>query len=324
MRDLDAYPEPGSATALVEEEIIAMSVLNFERMPMLDLIFERFVLSLAKAFRSFTSAPTETELADLHYTVYDQAMLSLGEPCLIAIAEIAPWGAPVAVAMDSAFLYSALEVIMGGRASGAEKTARGFTRIETRIAERLCDLALKDLAASFAQVADISFAIRRMEGTAQLATITRPTAPCVRADFAVSFGGPPGTLSVILPHASLEPIRAPLTKVFYGDRLGGDSEWRGHLSSRIHDSSMPVTAVLTEIQRPLAEVLGWAPGQVIDLGVTETAEAVLVCAGTAIARGPSGQRDTGATAIRVTEVLGSVEAIAALLGTPSCNPKGPR
>ena len=300
---------PLSPTALVEEEIIAMSVLNFERMPMLDLIFERFELSLAKAFRSFTSAPTDVELSRLSYTTYDHAMLDLGDRCIIGIAEVLPWHGPIAVPMEAGFLYSALEVIMGGKASGGDKLARGFTRIETRIAHRLCDLTLTDLAASFAQVTDVSFEIKRMEATAQLATITQPSSPCVKADFSVSFGGRSGVLSIILPHASLEPIRENLTKVFYGDRLGGNAEWRDHLSDRITRSSLTVTAVLQQVRVPLSEVLDWAPGQTIDLRTTEDQDATLICAGVPIAKGPTGHCANGAVAVRVTEDLGAVSAL---------------
>lgn len=318
----DSYDQSAqTSTAMVEEEIIAMSVLNFERMPMLDLIFERFELSLAKAFRSFTSAPTEAELIDIHYTTYDHAMLAVNEPCMIGIAEILPWHGPIAVAMDRAFLYSALEVIMGGTATGStDKPSRGFTRIETRIAHRLCDLALSNLAGSFAQVADVSFEITRLEGTVQLATIAQPTSPCVKADFLISFGGTAGQMSLILPHGAVEPIRDQLTKVFYGDRLGGDTEWRGHLTDRISGSRLPVTAVLSEMCVPLSEILAWQPGQLIDLLITEDQGATLVCADVPFARGTTGHSKNGALAIRITEDLGTVGSIAPMLGLSSSDP----
>lgn len=304
----------------LEEDIIAMSVHNFERMPMLDLIFERFELSLAKAFRSFTSAPTEAELLDVHYTTYGHAMLEVSDPCMIGIADVMPWQGPVAMAMDAGFLYAALEVIMGGTATGTpEKASRGFTRIETRIANRLCDLAFEDLAASFAQVADLSFEIKRMEATAQLATITQPGSACVKADFRIVFGKASGTMSLILPQGSLTPIRDQLTKVFYGEKLGGDTEWRGHLMEQIAQSHLSVTAVLSEVRLPLAEIMQWRPGQVIDLMTVEDDGATLTCVGVPIARGPTGHCANGAVAVRVTEDLGTLAAIGPMLTQTTLN-----
>lgn len=309
-------PEAGlGGTAAIEEKIIEMATLNFERMPMLDVIFERFNLSLASALRSFAAASTEVELSELRYTTYGDAMEDLVGPCMVGIADAKPWDGPLAVAMDSHFLYSALEVLMGGHSTGKiDKPRRGFTRIESRIAERLCNLALAELSSAFAQVVDVTFEISRMEGNPQLATITQPFSHCVKADFVVTFENHSGLLSVVLPHATVEPARARLTKVFFGEKLGGDTQWRGHLTDRIQSSTVPLKAVLTEIEVPILDVLGWAPGTEIDLWIDDDHEATVLCADVPVFRGPVGRRHNGTLAIRVTEDLNARGQIAAALG----------
>ncbi|MEI4485510.1 FliM/FliN family flagellar motor switch protein [Frigidibacter sp. MR17.14] len=288
----------------IEEQIIAQSMTNFERLPMLDVIFERFGLAFAAALKSFTSTVADVELSKLISTTYAGALRELPENCLLAIAREQGWDASFAVGMDGDFLYAALDLMLGGRGGPtAPKTTRGFTAIERRIGQTLAELMLRELASSFRQVAEVQFEVERMEGSVQLASISKPISPCVLANFRVKLGDTQGRISILLPHLAVEPIRPLLAKVFFGDRLGADQGWRDHLQERITQSNVKLTAVLHEVEVPLADVLGWTIGSTLDLHVGLDHEATVFCSGEPVFRGATGRRQNGAVALRITKDL---------------------
>ncbi len=295
----------GKASAMtVEEEIIHMSMHSHEPLPMLEVIAERVVLSLAGSLKSFTAAVVDVTLAEFEYTAFQRAAQVLPRNGLLAVCQADPWDDTLILSMDSRFLFAALELMFGGRPSTAlPKAERGFTSIEKRVARRLFELMLEDLRGGFRQVGEVSFAVERIESNPQFATITQPNAPCVRMLMDVAFEGGSGQLSVIVPYGTLDPIRPSLTKVFYGERLGGDDTWRRHLSERIEGSSVTLTAVLHERRFPMREVLDWKPGDTIDLHVEADHQATVHCAGMSMFRGAMGQRKNGVTAVRITQEL---------------------
>ncbi|MEI4472007.1 flagellar motor switch protein FliM [Frigidibacter sp. MR17.24] len=288
----------------IEEQIIAMSMTNFERLPMLDVIFERFALAYAAALKSFTATVADVEMTKLISTTYAGALRELPENCLLAIAHEESWDGAFAVGMDGDFLYSALEIMLGGHGNTpTAKTSRGFTAIERRIGQTLAELMLRELGSSFRQVAEVVFSVERMEGSPQLASISKPISPCVLASFNVRLGDTHGRLSILLPHHAVEPIRPLLAKVFFGDRLGADQGWRDHIQERISQSSVKLTSVLHEIEVPLTEVLGWKAGTTIDLHVGLDHEATVFCSGEPVFRGATGRRQNGSVALRITKDL---------------------
>lgn len=290
------------------EQIIAMSVLNCEQLPMLDIIFERFVLSLSSALRAATSANVSVQLEEVSYTAYGNAMNRLPPSCLIGIASADPWGGSLAIAIDDTFLFAALEVMLGGQPSGKAAPHRtSFTGIEQSFGKSLCRSALHELASSFAQVSPVAFSVSRMEINAQLATIAQPISPSVLAIFRVNFGEEEGRLAIVIPHSTLEPIRSSLIQVFFGEKFGGDDNWRNHMRQQVQNSDVELKAVFNEMKFPLHDVVGWQVGSSFEMFVEPDHEATIHCDGEKIFAGKVGRKRSLALAVQLTRDLKPLE-----------------
>lgn len=288
----------------IEEEIIAQALVSFDRLPMLDVILERFATSVSGALGSHAGANTSTALTGLTYLPYAASLAHLPDPCLLAIAGVDGSGGGLAVAMDAGFLYAALEMMMGGRSGTAPAgERRSFTSIERRLGHRLAEVVLTDLSTSFSQVADIGFAVTRMETSAQLAAIGEAGSPCILAELDVTLNDRPGRLAVLLPLATLDPVRHLLKRVFFGEKLGTDHSWRDHLTDRITASNVTLTSILHQLSMPLTDVLAWTAGTTLDLRIDADHEATVHCAGVPVFRGSMGRRKNGSVALRITQDL---------------------
>lgn len=295
---------PDTPSAQVERKIIQKSMQRFERLPMLDVIYERFALGLNSTLKTFTTATVEATVQGLEYRQYSDAMECLPLPSLLAVANATPWDNDILVSLDANFLYGALEIMLGGRKSDPVKAeGRTFTGIERQIGEELCGAMLQDLGAAFEQLTQVSFQVSRTETNPQFATICQPTGACIHVQLAIKLDGRKGRIDFVLPYSTIEPIRGLLSKVFFGEKLGGDAAWQEHLSDRLLKSSVEVGTVLHEFSATLQEMLDWKVGQTIDLRIGAGQEAVACFGDHNLFQGKVGQKENGSAALRVTKLL---------------------
>jgi flagellar motor switch protein FliM len=104
----------------------------------------------------------------------------------------------------------------------------------------------------------------------------------------------------VIPHATLEPVRALLLQRFTGETFGRDRIWERHLASELQRTRVEVEAVLGEQQMTLAEVMGFKPGQTLLFGTREEHPVALRCGGRTIGHGRMG-RSGNQVAVRLTD-----------------------
>ncbi|KAA9009955.1 flagellar motor switch protein FliM [Histidinibacterium aquaticum] len=304
----------GSET--VEEEIIRLSSLNFERMPMLEVMFDRYVLSLATAMKSFAGLPVDVRLESFDYLTCGEAMKSLPSPSLSALTLANPWNGSLLMTLSPDLLFSTLEILLGGREARPKGwTPRSFTAIERRFGNRLARLVLDEFALCFRQLSEVSFEIESLESSPEAVALAPVSSPCVRVTLYLTLAERGGTLSFLIPYTALENVRLLLSQPFLGGKLGGDSGWRKDLESKIEDTTVTLTAHLHSLKVPVQEALGWRKGQTIDLGIGPDQPVDVICGDKTMFRGQMGRRATGQVALRLTEEKVELEAADADVST---------
>ncbi|MFC2970540.1 flagellar motor switch protein FliM [Acidimangrovimonas pyrenivorans] len=294
----------------IEEQIIQMATLNYEPLPMLEVIFEKLCLSVSSSLKTFTSSIADVTLNSFRYVSYAEAMGALPRHGLLAVVHAHPWDNALTLSMDADFLYAALELMLGGKPAPEKLVSkRDFTSIERRVGQRLAELMLEDLSEGMRQISEAWFNVERMESNPQFVSLSQPSSPCVHVLLDVAFEECRGKVSFVIPYDTIDPIRPLLTKVFYGEKLGGDALWRRHLTAGIESSTVTLTALLHERPFPMAEVLGWRVGDTIDLRLEADHEATVLCSGVEMFRGVTGKRQNGSTALRITQELKGKEAL---------------
>jgi flagellar motor switch protein FliM len=289
------------------DEIIKMSDFSFERLPMLDIIGERLADYLSVTLPDLTGVICEATLSQLDYLPMAQAIDGFPSPVLLGVATTRSLDGGVLLVMDAPLVLTTLELALGGSAKEAASTASGFTAIESGFGGRLTSVILSELSQAFSVIGDVHLEHDRIETDAESAAITQPASLCVRMQLAVSMAGRIGQLQVILPYDALEPIRARLGKIHYGERSEDGNPWRDLLAAQIENATVKLEAVFAEIELPIQEIMAWKPGDTVPLWIEEAHETTLYCAETPMYRAATGKRNNGNTAIRITELLEPVE-----------------
>jgi flagellar motor switch protein FliM len=284
----------------VIEDIIYMSMLNYEKLPMLDVIFDKFVLDFTTSLKSITSAGTDITLDKIEYKSYTKAVNSLPVPGVLAVVDSEPWGGQFLIASDASLVYSSLEIMLGGRkAKPAPPEGKNFTSIERKISEKIIKIGLKELKEAFSPLADVDFSVNRMETNPQFATVTQPNSACIHISMTINMEKRSGTMNFVIPYSTLDPIRKLLSKVFFGERLGGDPKWETHLKEEVKNSVVTLKTVFDQKDFTLNEVKSWKVGDTIDLEATANKKVSIICDNNVLFEGEMGKKNKINKAVRI-------------------------
>jgi flagellar motor switch protein FliM len=128
-----------------------------------------------------------------------------------------------------------VDVLLGGRQGAAAMRVEGrpYTTIERGLLERMIKIVLEDLSAAFDPLSPVTFSFDRLETNPRFATIARQANAAVLISFRIDMDDHGGRLELVIPYATLEPVRDLLIQNVYGGKFGRDSIWQTRLASEL-------------------------------------------------------------------------------------------
>ncbi len=284
--------------------IIDSALVSYERLPMLEVVFDRLVRMMSTSLRNFTSDNVEVSIDSITSIRFGDYLNSIPLPAMLSVFKAEEWDNYGLLTIDSALIYSIVDVLLGGRRGTAAMRIEGrpYTTIERNLVERLVAVVLSDLSGAFDPLSPVTFRFDRLETNPRFATIGRPANAAVLARLRVDMEDRGGRLEVLLPYATLEPVREILLQGFLGEKFGRDSIWEAHLAGELWHTTVPIQAILDTVEMPLREVLDWHVGMRIPLNATVESEVRLVCGDLQMFIGKMGRR-AGNIAVRVCEKI---------------------
>ncbi|MFW5679199.1 MAG: flagellar motor switch protein FliM [Pseudomonadota bacterium] len=261
-----------------------MALLNnnsiaYERLPMLEIVFDRLVRMLTTSLRNFTSENVDVAIENIASLRFGDYLNSVPLPAMIGVFRAVEWDNFGLITVDSAMIYSIVDVLLGGRRGTAPMRVEGrpYTTIEGNLVTRLITLLLHDFSAAFSPITSVRFDFERLETNPRFAAIARPGNAAVVFKLRVDMEERGGCLEVLLPYATLEPARDLLLQMFMGERFGRDSIWEGHLAREILATDVQLEAVLDQQTVALGDVLAFEVGSVLNLNATAESPIELRC-----------------------------------------------
>ena len=179
---------------------------------------------------------------------------------------------------------------------------RPYTTIERNLVERMIKVVMADLGAAFDPLSSVTFRFDRLETNPRFATIARPNNAAIVVRLRIDMEDRGGRLELMLPYATLEPVRELLLQMFMGEKFGRDTIWENHLATELWFTDIEINAVLDEVWLPLSEVLNWKIGSQILLEATPESSVTLRCGNVPMFRGVMGRRSRN-IAVRISDTL---------------------
>ncbi|MGD9867450.1 MAG: flagellar motor switch protein FliM [Hyphomicrobiales bacterium] len=246
--------------------IINSGMVSYERLPMLEIVFDRLVRLLTTSLRNFTSDNVEVSLDNISTMRFGDYLNSIPLPAMIAVFKAVQWDNYALLTVDSNLIYSIVDVLLGGRGTRAIRIeGRPYTTIETNLMKRLIEVVLEDAEQAFEPLSPVKFDLERLETNPRFAAISRQANAAILIKLRIDMEDRGGRVEVLIPYATLEPIRDLLLQGFMGEKFGRDAIWENHLANEIYHTEVRLEAVLNEMTLPLRRVMNLKVGETIVL-----------------------------------------------------------
>src|SRR6201995_411132 len=237
--------------------IIDSAMVSYERLPMLEIVFDRLVRLMTTSLRNFTSDNVEVSLDRITSVRFADYMNSISLPAVISVFKAEEWDNFGLATVDSNLIYSIIDVLLGGRrgSSALRIEGRPYTTIETSLVKRLVEVVLADAEQAFRPLSPVKFTIDRLETNPRFAAISRPANAAILVRLPHDMADRDGNIELLLPYATIEPIRPVLLQMFMGEKFGRDPVWEGHCATKVPKAEISVDAVLYEANVPLKQLM---------------------------------------------------------------------
>jgi flagellar motor switch protein FliM len=275
--------------------IVNSALVSYERLPMLEIVFDRLVRLMTTSLRNFTSDNVEVSLDNITSIRFGDYLNSIPLPAILAVFRAEELDNYGLFTIDSNLIYSIVDVLLGGRRGAAAMRIEGrpYTTIERTLVQRMTEVILGDMSAAFEPLAPVQFALDRLETNPRFAAIARPANAAILVKLRIDMEDRGGRVELLLPYATLEPIRKLLLQQFMGEKFGRDSIWESHLATELWSTRVEIDAILDEQRLPLSRVMNLTVGETIMLNAGPDSPIELRCGGVPLLRGRMGR--TGAS-----------------------------
>eukprot|EP00873_Tetraselmis_striata_P030805 jgi/Tetstr1/451069/TSEL_038105.t1 len=294
--------------------LINSALVSYERLPMLEIAFDRLVRLTTTTLRNFTSDNVEVTLESISSVRFGDYLNSIPLPAILSVIKAEEWDNFGLLTVDSALIYSMIDVLLGGRrgSSVIRVEGRPYTTIELALARRMIEHILDDMHKAFEPLAPVNFKLDRMETNPRFAAISRPGNAAILVELRIDMDDRGGKIEIMLPYATIEPIREQLLQMYMGEKFGRDPIWEGHLATEIFAADTEISAVLHELQLPLSKALNLAEGDTIMFDMTPSDPITLRCGDVDLTRAVMGHIGKNVS-VRVTRPLNPPKADRAAL-----------
>lgn len=256
----EAAPEPGTTR---DYDLLGEERIAGRRFQALDLACERFARRLKLSLASLLGAPPEVAAGPLEIIGFATFRNRLETPANVHLFTMAPLRGQALLAVSSTLAYGLVDKVFGGcgRAPAAGAT-RECSAIEMQTIQRLVAQMLADLAEALAPLHPIACAFARSETNPVSIAICAPADPLLLLPFLCDLGDSPAPLTVAIPFAMLEPVRARLGAPAVAEREP-DATWRAALRTAVEAADVTMTVELGTAELSAREILRLKVGDLI-------------------------------------------------------------
>lgn len=250
------------------------------RMPILEIIYERFIrtfrVSLSNSLRKIsTISMISTDLLK-----FGEFVNTLPIPSCMCIMRFNELRGPALLVFESKLAYAIIDSYFGGTDRPFTKIeGKEFTMIELSFMKKVMDMAISDLEEAWAPVHRIDAQYLRTEINPQFVGVVPPSDVVIATTLEVEFESASGTIMIVVPYSTIEPIKQKLSSSFQTDNDMADSIWTTAMNEHLKKTQASVSVRLGQAQMTVGDLITLKEGDIIPLNQEASGEVDLLIEG---------------------------------------------
>lgn len=230
------------------------------------MLHETFARYLSTTLSAHLRTPVKVSLIDVQQRIYDEYLGSLKAPAVMYVFTPDPLDGQAIIEFNPYIVFIMIDRLMGGpgRVRGR---VRDLTEIEENLVRAMVERAMADLKEAWDPMVKFDPHIDAYESNPQFAQIVSPNDTTCLITFEVKVGDAGGSMSICMPHSTLQPVLQQLSAQQWYQKGSKISSERSAdaITAGLASVEIPVIACLGKACISVSEMLGLQPGDVIKL-----------------------------------------------------------
>ena len=237
-----------------------------EQMKALQTLHEGFGRKFAAGLSGMLRTNVEVKLTSVDQLTYSEFIFSLDNPTCFNLLRADPLEGNLILDINPSILYPMIDRLLGGGREGTLIARRPLTDIELRLVSRVTDLFLKEMAAAWENIVELSLSVIQTESNPQLIQIVPPNEVVVIVCFEVALIEVRGIINLCIPYNSFERIGSKLGStswMTYGNRKQATPQSIKKISKSVRNMKVGLKVKLAQTKIKMRELVQLRVGDVI-------------------------------------------------------------
>jgi flagellar motor switch protein FliM len=245
--------------------VLDKALESYEKLPMLEIVFERLVRLLTTALRNLTSETVDITIKEYSSLRFSTYYNTIKPPCSIIVFKVIEWENLGLIVMDNSLVFTIVDLLFGGKKHVASSKIEGRnpTYIEQALIKQISEVMLSELSAAFDAISPATCVFDRLESNPNFAAITRAGDAVILLKLNIELDERGGVVDIVIPYATIEPIKSLLQQIFIGEKFGSDATWEESMLERVFSVDLPLEAVILDRPTKLSSVANLKVGDTI-------------------------------------------------------------
>jgi len=258
----------------VSEGVPSVEVYDFSmpagpvhlRLPALGIINERLVGLLRTNLQVASRSVIDVNLTSTETVKFSDFYLSLPMPSSLNIFSNEPLRGFSLLVLEGPLVFSFVDSLFGGTGvSHVKLEGRLFTKIETKIVEKIVKIILSDLQKAWSDVYEINAVFIRSEMDPQFVGIGTPDDLIIVNKFEVQLEKGKGFITICIPYSSIKPIKEKLKNKFRSEKMNVDPRWKRYIMQKLQETTVELSCTMGMAKINGSELLSMKVDDVIML-----------------------------------------------------------
>ena len=237
------------------------------RLPQLEVIYEKFMRSFRVSLSSALRKIASISLTSTEFIKFGEFINTLPIPTCISVLRFNNLRGSALFVLEAKLAYALVDSFFGGADRPFIKMeGKEFTPIELQIVKKVVELAIADLEAAWSTVEVIDCSFLRTEINPQFVGIIPPTDVVIASTFDIELENINGTIAIVMPYATIEPIKQKLSTGFQVESDQTDKKlWTSIIRDQLLETDVDIKVNLGETEIKLKDLMNLKIGDIIPL-----------------------------------------------------------
>jgi flagellar motor switch protein FliM len=264
-------PAPVPEQGVRALELVGGRGLSRWKIPNLDLIFDSIGRSYGITLTNRLQRQVTVKYTGSDSMGFEAFLEAVPHNGAIGLLDLEPFKSGALLLFDGELSVLLLEVVLGGTVKKIVPVKRPLTTIETNLIKGLMDPICPDLKKSFQPVETLRPELLKVETNPRLVNIVPPEAGILVVTFSIGMDKLSGVMTLVIPHASLEPLREKLRESTLSVDLRNSEEWPALLGEGVASMPVEMSVQAGQVVVTVRDILNFQEGDIIDLGCAPNA-----------------------------------------------------